>query len=295
MRRVWCAKPVCSFTVFALVAGFLVQPHAVAQAGGSGSPLVIPAGTSIYCELDESVTSKKKDSETGKIVRAHIWHDVEVNNTVVIKAGTPVHVEISKVKHAGVAGRKGALELSAVSTKAIDGTEVMLDGGYDKSGHSRVGMSVALFLLVAWPLIFLKGKQAELERGVLFDCTVQADQSILVAGNAPPAIRISGVNLPLSVEVLYDEMEKKEKPKDLPLRITRTEGVIDAADVVSVNGQEIKPIKLELSEPKSENGHQVAAASLELSALSKHLTKGINRFEVQSGTDKVEVILNVEL
>lgn len=293
----FCVRPMCYTLIVALVAATFPSTHAMAQDAGAsgGSGLVIPAGTFIYCELDEGITSKKKDSDLGQVVRAHVWQDVTVNGAVVIKAGTPARVEISKLKRAGVAGRKGDLELAAISTKAIDGTNVMLTGGYDRSGNSRVGLSVALSLIVFVPLIFLKGKQAQLERGILFDCTVQGDTTIQMSGTAPPVIRLSGASSALTVEILYDEMEKQGEPKDLPLKITKSASAVTEAQVVSVGGNPIKPLMLKVDASTEVDGAYVSLATLELKELSKHLAKGINRFEVQSGTDKIEVILNVEL
>ncbi|PJA41279.1 MAG: hypothetical protein CO182_06940, partial [Lysobacterales bacterium CG_4_9_14_3_um_filter_62_6] len=48
---------------------------------------------------------------------------------------------------------------------SADGAEVLLDGGYDKSGKGNRALTWTLFAVVAIPLIFIKGKQAVLDPG----------------------------------------------------------------------------------------------------------------------------------
>src|SRR6185436_11686262 len=142
--------------------------------------IAVPAGTTFYGETEERVTSrvKKEGTEVGDVVKAHVWRDVTVDGQVVIKAGTPMLVRVSGVKKAKLAGIKGQLELEAVSTKAVDGDDVLLDGGYDKSGHGRKALSISLAAAVAWPLIFIHGKAAVLDPGTVFDCTVESAATV---------------------------------------------------------------------------------------------------------------------
>ena len=101
--------------------------------------------TKIYCELDQRVTSKKKETSLGQLVRARVWRNVVVDGQTVIEAGSPMVVRVSAIKGARVAGRKGSITLEAVTTRAEDGQEVMLDGGYDRSGKGKMGLSLTLF------------------------------------------------------------------------------------------------------------------------------------------------------
>ena len=132
----------------------------------------IPAGTTIYCVLDQDLSTKRKLSsfvQEGENVRALVADDVVVDGRIVIEAGTVVWSKISKAKRAKIAGIKGKLEVESTTVEAIDGTTVNLRGGYDRSGKGRKSVSIALAAVVAWPLIFIKGKQAFLDRGVVFD------------------------------------------------------------------------------------------------------------------------------
>jgi hypothetical protein len=151
-----------------VVMAFLLPTAVFAQTA------IIPTGTPVYGELDQQVVSKKKKFNVGDIVRAHAWRNVVVNGRVVIKAGAPMVLRVKHLKTAKIAGIKGDLDLEAISVRAADGSDIMLDGGYDKSGKGRKVLSITLFALVAWPLIFIKGKAARLPAGTVFDSAVQA-------------------------------------------------------------------------------------------------------------------------
>ena len=256
----------------------------------------IPVGTTVYGELDQSVTSKKRKTAVGDIIRSHVWRDVLVDGHIVVKAGAPMVLRVSHAKSAGVAGRKGSLELEAVSVRAVDDSDILLDGGYDKSGKSRIGLSIALFAVVAWPLIFLKGKQATLEAGTVFDCTVQSDSDVIVERTGPTPIRIRlSAGEALAVEVLYDEVDPEGKDKALPVIIRSRDATVDVAAVVTVNGQDIDPLPLSLQESYQEGESTVVKGTIDLEKLGTHLRKGINRFEVEVSGKRAEIILDVEL
>jgi len=53
---------------------------------------------------------------------------------------------------------------------AVDGTEIFLDGGYDRKGENRIALSSSLAALVAWPTLFVNDvaiPQIEIEIGEL--------------------------------------------------------------------------------------------------------------------------------
>ena len=69
--------------------------------------VTVPAGTVIYGELVQEVTSKKKDFSEGDIVQVRVWRDVIVDGQVIAEAGSPMLAEISELKKANFAGIKG--------------------------------------------------------------------------------------------------------------------------------------------------------------------------------------------
>lgn len=255
----------------------------------------VPAGTLIYGELMQEVTSKKKDFAEGDIVQVRVWRDVVVDGQVVVKAGSPMLAEISDLKKANFAGIKGRLKIRAKSVRGTDGTPMLLSGGYDKSGKGRMGMSIALAALVAWPLVFIKGKQARLEPGVIFDSVTQWDTEVETGSNAF-ALKI-GTQQPLSVEVLYDEMDPDDKQMKLPMAVTSCHQMDEIPAVMTVNGEAIEPIPLQIDSTfLATTGECLSGkAVVAMKDLAAHFRKGINRFEIGCSHHKTEVILEVEL
>lgn len=251
-------------------------------------------GTPVYVELDQQVTSSTKDFSEGDTVKSHVWRDVVVDGRTLISAGTPVDVRISELKKRKVAGVKGQLELEAFTVDAVDGTQVLLDGGYDKQGRHRIGLAVSLGAIVAWPLIFIRGKNAELNPGTLFDCQVQTEYQIELGADAPVKLNL-GAKDKLSIEVLYDTVDPESKEKILPLKITNCESSIDAARVTKVNDQPIEPIQVTLGTSQVNADCTAVEGSIDLESLAKHFRQGINRFEVEVGEQKEEVVLDIEL
>lgn len=255
--------------------------------------VTVPFGTTVFCELEQTITTKQKASEgveEGDVVRAHVWKDVYADGRLVIAAGTPVYTRVSEMKKARMAGRKGELELEVLNVQSVDGRDVPLEGGYDKSGKGRMGLSIALAAVVAWPLIFLKGKQAWLEPGTIFDSIVRSPVEVSVEGEASaPKIKVTP---PLVVAVDYDAMDPEGKIKDLPLIIQVTEEALSRATIVSVNDKEIPPIQVSI---EAQGSGGLYHGTVDFKTLSKHFTRGMNRFVVKVGEDTAEVLLEIEL
>jgi len=255
----------------------------------------IPVLTTVYVQLDEEVTSRKRETSVGDRVRAHVWRDVRVDGRTVIEAGAPVFARVSKVQKSRIAGRKGFVEIEALTATGVDGEEIALDGGYDKSGKKRVGAVVASALIVAWPLVFIKGKNAVLEKGIIFDCFVQGGASVELVEDSVPVLKIQEFG-GLSVAVLYEEIVDEKKKTQLPLEIVNCEGPLDLAAVVTVNEKPIEAIPLTLDESTRSVSDecQSVVGKVMIRKLSEHFTRGINRFEVEVGEVREEVVLEIE-
>jgi len=284
MNRCWQSR------LLALLLAFLVPSQLAAQ------ELTVPEGLYIYGELEETVSSKKKGFAVGDTVRAHAWRNVDVDGRVIIKAGAPILVRVSTLKSAKFAGIKGKLTLEAISVEAVDGSEILLDGGYDRSGRGRKGMAIGLALL-AWPFVFIKGKQAVLESGTVFDATVQSE--VVVSANDaslyPAASVAMRAGTRLEIEVLYDAIDPDEKLRMLPMSVRLCGEDLSLTHVVTVNEEEIEPIGVELGAAELQGDCTLAGAEVDLRELSKHFGKGINRFEIEMVGLRTEVILDVEM
>ena len=202
-------------------------------------------------------------------------------------------LRVSDITKRKVAGRGGDVEIQAVSVTAVDGKEIFLDGGYDKQGSHRTALSASLSALVFWPAIFIRGKEAVLEPGTIFDATIPENTRITVAADRPRAIRLAPQS-DLSAEVLYDQIE--DKARRLPLRVTLCDQPWnDDVHVATVNDAAIAPIAFEAEAVSQQGACQIATGGVDLKALTEHFRRGINMFTLASGNEATEVILDIEM
>ncbi len=254
--------------------------------------VVIPFGTTVFCELDQAVTTRQKEAhavQSGDIVRVHVWKDVWVDGQVVIPAGTPVYAKVDAMKKARLAGQKGDLVIEAVSIQPVGGQDIPVDGGYDRSGKGRMGVTIGLAVAIAWPFVFIKGKNVFLEPGTIFDAMVRASTEVEVPEGATSVVPVT---VPMfQVTVPYGELDLNKKIKQLPLMIRLSEQELSRIEIVTVNGEEIFPIQVPLV---GEAGEDTFKGMVDFKAISKYFEKGMNRFEVQMGADTAEVLLEIE-
>jgi hypothetical protein len=274
----------------ALISALLAAPIA---AVGQGTTITVPPGTKVYGVLDQGVTSNQRQTRVGDRVSARVWRNVLVDGETVIPAGTPIEVRVAEVQKRRIAGRAGHVALQAVSVKAGDGTEIYLDGGYDQRGQRRIALAASLAAFVAWPTIFIRGKEAELPPGMVFDASVPAATRITVATNARPTLRLNFTSN-LSVEVVYDEIT--ERQTELPMTITLCDSPWhDAVSVSAVNERSIDPLVVATSDLVASGSCTTARGAVALRPLAQHFERGINRFSVTAGGQTAEVILDIEM
>lgn len=176
---------------------------------------------------------------------------------------------------------------------AVDGTEIFLDGGYDWQASHRTALSASLSALVFWPAIFIRGKEAVLEPGTIFDATIPANTRVNVPDGRPRTIRLDRASN-LSAEVLYDEID--DNARRLPMRVT----VCDKPwprelHVATVNDVRIDAIPFATASVAQKGGCQLGTGDVDLKALSEHFRRGINRFTVEGDGDTAEVVLDIEM
>lgn len=276
-------------TKMAPLLGFLIL---VAPALVYPATVMIPSGTKIFGELDERVTSSTRRFRVGYEVDGHVWKDVVVNGYTVIRAGSPMALRISKITSSSIGGAGGSLEIMAVSIEAVDGSEIFLDGGYDKSGSDLYGLNSALAYIL-WPSIFLPGRQAVLDEGTVFDATIPANTNVIIPDDRVPTLNLTQFSN-LTVEILYDEIDQRQGA--LPFKITLcNQDWGERVTVSSVNENDIRPIRVTISRQWRDGPCHLATARVNLEDLTKHFSTGINRFTVSIGEARTSVVLNVEM
>ncbi len=280
---------------------------AFASAGLAISPVwaeivTIPANTMVYVETDQPVSGKKKHTQVGQVVRASIWRDVQVNGKVVIDAGTPVLVRVDTLKGAKIAGIKGKMTLGAYDTIGVDRTTIDLGGGYYKEGKGRIALTATLAGIVFLPLIFMKGKSANLPRGTVFDAYTKRRVIINLGDQITPSqsINLSGIMGPsLDVEVLYNELTSIENPKYFSFAITAPVGSAGMFGVDTVNHVRVDEIGLETELTGETDGREHWRGTVKIKKLGKVFKKGINTFEIVTTIDgervSKEVVLDIQI
>jgi len=254
--------------------------------------LVIPQGTVVFGELDEKITSNGNKFRVGYPVDGHVWKDVNVDGHTIIRAGTPIELRISRLAGKSVGGQGGALQIMAVSVKAVDGTEITLAGGYDQSATDISGLTRALSMFI-WPASFLPGKNAVLDVGTVFDSSIPANTRIVLPDGALPTLKL--VARPdLVVDVLYDDIDQKEGTLPLSLRLCDKEYTREA-HITSINDDDVKPILVTIIVGKRGESCHEFTGRVNLESLKEHFKPGINRFTVSMGGAKASTVLNVEM
>jgi hypothetical protein len=254
--------------------------------------LIIPQGTVVFGELDERITSNANKFRVGYPVDGHVWKDVVVDGHTIIPAGTPIELRISRLNSNSVGGGGGSLQIMAVSVKAVDGTEISLDGGYDQVANDISGLTRA-FSSLLWPTMFLPGRNAVLDVGTVFDAAIPANTRIKLPDGALPTLRLAA-RPDLTVDVIYDDIDAKEGTLPLALTLCNKEYTREA-HVTSVNDEEVRPILVAIIIGKRGERCHEFTGRVNLESLQEHFKPGINRFKVSMNGAEAGTVLNVEM
>lgn len=265
---------------------FIVSARAVAE------DVVIPSGTVVFGELTERITSSERDFRVGYPVDGRVWKDVVVDGHSVIQAGTPMQLRISKLVSNNAGGRGGALEIMAISVKAVDGTEISLSGGYDQAAGDRYGLTRALSMIL-WPAAFLPGRRAVLDVGTVFDASIPADTRIRLPEGALPRLELQE-RPDLTVDVVYDEIDQKEGTLPLALTLCNRDFTRQAS-ITAVNAVAVRPILVSIITGRRGTPCHEFRGRANLESLQKEFKRGINRFTVSMGGAQADAVLNVEM
>jgi hypothetical protein len=266
----------------------------------SNAPM-LRAGSQVYLELEDKVTSAHGDDDVGTIVRCQVWRDVEAQGVLIIKGGTPATCRVSKVSHNGMAGGRGRVAIGAVETRTVDGQGVMLAGGYNKEGASHSAVVWTTTILLFWPAIFIHGGNAVIPPGTVFDGSIVNDLTLAsyASAGAPKTIDLRGMGDGLAADFMLADFVAQPKHETMRIKLSKSDRLPARIFVDSVNDKPVDPIPVVLKDVVMGNGTATAIAEVPTSALAKHFVKGINRFDLayKDGADRkaTEVIVNVQM
>ena len=148
------------------------------------SSKLITAGTRIPLVMTESISSDRKGGRkvnTGEVITLRVQSDVsDIDGNVLIKQGTLVNGTITNAVKRKAAGTKGKLSFSVTFVKAVDGQSIPVDLKYEFAGKSKTGVAVGAAVVLAAPLLLIKGKPAVVKAGTVFNALVVGDKKIKV-------------------------------------------------------------------------------------------------------------------
>ena len=131
---------------------------------------LLKAGTAIQIELAETISSNSIAS--GQVVYFKVKYDVEIQNATLIQAGQILKGVVTKAEKAKELGKQGELFIQVSSVLAVDGQEVMLSGNIFREVENKSAESIGNAAIIFWPALFMKGKEAEILAGTVFNATV---------------------------------------------------------------------------------------------------------------------------
>ena len=148
------------------------------------SSKLITAGTRIPLVMTESISSDRKGGRkvnTGEVITLRVQSDVsDIDGNVLIKQGTLVNGTITNAVKRKAAGTKGKLSFNVTFVKAVDGQSIPVDLKYEFAGKSKTGVAVGAAVVLAAPLLLIKGKPAVVKAGTVFNALVVGDKKIKV-------------------------------------------------------------------------------------------------------------------
>jgi len=286
-------------TAVAIVAA--LQLGGLNPSAALAGPTTLRAETPVYLALDEAVSSKGNGYGVGTIVRCRVWRDVDSGGVVFIKSGTAATCRVDKVSRHHVGGFQGKVSVAAVETRAVDGQNVILAGGYGKEGANHKLVVLGVGLILFWPALFLSGGNAELPPGTVFDAYTVNDLSLQPQAVAaqPAAVDLSSFSNGLKAEFMLDDFLAQPKHEAFRIKVSKDDHLPDKLVIDTVNGKPIDPITLTIKDVTVQDGRASAVAETATKTIARDFVKGINRFEVsyiENGQRQAtEVVMNVQM
>lgn len=151
-----------------------------ATAQAQTTEAVLPNGKNIPIRITSSIGSntKKKPAPTA-IVDADVKDDR--SDHLLIRRGTPVEIAADIRKARGV-GKGASIKFDFLSTTAVDGQRIRLQGSWGKEGDSKkgvaLGVGLGVGLTVCWPCLFclcIKGEKVSVPENTIINNVVACD------------------------------------------------------------------------------------------------------------------------
>src|SRR5437764_6234919 len=151
------------------------------SAGLAAAQITIPDGTKLRVRLDQTISSGS--AEQGQAVELSITEAVQVNDQVVIPEGARVTGTVTMAQEKRHMGRAGKLDFSIDRVRAVDGKWIPIRYTVNKAAGGSHAVSTGVLTAGAavlfWPaapaFLLIKGKDVNINKGVVFDAFTDAD------------------------------------------------------------------------------------------------------------------------
>lgn len=157
---------------------FLTQCVMPAAAVAESSKVKVQAGTPIDLVFDLGISGET--AVPGQQVVLKVANAVVVDGKTVIAAGAAALGEIVSAKKSGMVGSPGAIAVSVISVKAVDGTVISLSGSKAADGKSNVTTSIVVTVVCCILGLLMRGGNADIPSGSTLRATVATPVEVLV-------------------------------------------------------------------------------------------------------------------
>jgi hypothetical protein len=139
----------------------------------------IPEGTLVPLYTARELTSK--DLQVGSLIELRVKNPVvDENNYILITANTIVYATVNQISKAKIAGRSGSLNLMITDIKDVYGKNIPAYLNMGAEGQDKQGAAWGVGLLLFWPAIFIKGKEAKISAGTLINAVISETRKVQI-------------------------------------------------------------------------------------------------------------------
>lgn len=164
---------------------------------------ILNEGTTI--QLFAARTFSSKNLKVGSVVELRVKEAViDQNGYVLIKGNERVYATINESQQAKGLGKQGSLGFLLQDIKTVDGQKVPAYLYINDEGKNRSGAAVGVGLLLFWPALFIKGKEAEIKAGTIMTAYTSETREVKVSDALRTTKREQSVNL------MYETIKEKD-------------------------------------------------------------------------------------
>ncbi len=142
------------------------------------SSINLPVGTILQLELGETISSE--NAVVGQKVSFKVLNEIRRSGFVLIRGGSIATGEVITVDKNGALGKPGTIGIQLKSVTAVDGAVIPISASKVLTGESKQTEALIVTLLLCIFGLFIKGENATLQAGSIFEATTISDANINV-------------------------------------------------------------------------------------------------------------------